>query len=344
MTLTPSILIVILSASTCLGCRSERQHVSYVPVDLFTESVAERHFRNDRLDTLWTSGLSDTVLAQPSRIAALSKGDAVLLDIRFQRVHRLGPLGPLWSWGTMGRGPREITNVRAMTVNNYDEVLLVDSGNRRLIWLSNTGDWLREVSFPPELQEGVIVDGIVSLADGRYVLNHRTEAPWTMISDAGEFSHGIPSPWHGFRDMHPLQTLGELVAGPGNQWAFGFSLGNGIWVFGGDTLAGVHSYVQHTNFPPVVASDYGGSGFMLSYARRPTLVVQDMTAHHDTLLVLATPSWIDRYHLATGAYHSTTVLPFSVAGVAALGDILLLIDSSGISPSVAALKLNGEEE
>lgn len=344
MTPLSSTLTIVLSASILLGCRAETHHGSYAPVDFFTEGTGGRHFRTDRLDTLWAHGLSDTVLAHPSRIVALSDGDAILLDVRSQRIHRVGPFGQDWSWGTTGRGPREIRNVRAVTVNNNDEILLVDSGNRRLVWLTSTGDWSREIPFPPEVEDDVLVDGVVALGDGRYVLNHRTEVPWTIISETGESFQRIPSPWSGFQAMHPLQTLGEVAAGNGTRWAFGFGLGNGIWVFDGDNLIEVHSYVQHATFPPVVASNFADGGFMLSYAQRPISVAHDMTVHHDTLLVLATSSWVDRYHLSTGEYHGTTILPFTASGVAALGDTLLLIDASGIFPSVTALKVYGDEE
>lgn len=338
------LLLPLLSVSASLGCRDETHRGSYAPVDLFTEGAGERRFRSERFDTLWTYGQSDTVLASPSRIASLASGDVILLDVRFQRIHRVGPSGRLWSWGTTGQGPQEINNVRALTVNNHNEVVLVDSGNRRLIWLSDTGDWIREVPFSPDVQENLLVDGVVSLEDGRYVLNHRTAAPWTILSGGGEFSDRLASPWSGFQEMHPLQTLGEIATGIRSNWAFGFRLGNGFFVFEGDTLAGIHPYVQHVTFPALVATDYAEAGFMLSYVRRPASVAHAMAIHHDTLLVLTTPSWIDRYHLGTGAYHGTTVLPFPSVGVAALGDTLLFIDSSGILPGVTALEIHGDED
>lgn len=340
----PAILLILFSVSVCLGCRGDIHRGSHVPVDLFTEGAGERHFRNDRFDTLWTYGQSDTLLASPSRIASLANGDAILLDTRFQRIHRVGPTGRLWSWGTTGQGPREITNVRALTVNNDDEIFVVDSGNRRFIWLSDTGRWMREVPFSLDLEENLLVDGVASLADGRYVLNHRTDDPWTIISAVGNFAERLVSPWGGFQEMHPMQTLGEITTGIGTRWVFGFRLGNGFFVFEGNALTGIHPYVQHITFPPLVATDYAENGFMLSYVRRPPLVARAMAIHHDTLLILAKPSWIDRYDLSTGTYLSTTVLPFPAVGVAALGDTLLLIDSSGLLPGVTALEINGDEE
>ena len=112
------------------------------PVNLFDEAAGTVATRRLAFDTLWVyGGAGDTIMLNADRVAAFPGGDAAVLDLLGRRVHRVGVGGVAWSWGTRGEGPGEIDHVRDLDVNAEEEVVLVDSGNGKLHWLSADGTW-----------------------------------------------------------------------------------------------------------------------------------------------------------------------------------------------------------
>lgn len=271
------ILVFLLS-----GCETPGPPGSFRPVNLFANADGERTVRRSDYETLWTYGHGDTVLASAVALDAFSNGDAAVLDGRNQRVHRIGPGGVVWSWGRMGQGPGELRNVRAMAVNDRGEVVLADSGNRRLLWISGSGNWLREAPLPAPGQWATgTVNGIVPLAHGGYILDTMAPDPWLRLSERGEPVAVIASPWEGLGDMHPLQRYGRVTGGRGNLWVFGFALGNGFFLFNDRSSRGAYPYIAHSDFPAVVATTLPNGNVRLSYPVRPTPTAQDLAVRAD---------------------------------------------------------------
>lgn len=341
------------------GCSGDA--VSSTPVNLFDQAAAPVVTRRAAFDTLWIyGGASDTIMLNADRVAAFPGGDAAVLDLAGRRVHRVGADGVAWSWGTRGQGPGEIDHVRDLDVNAQGEVVLADSGNGRLHWLSGDGAWLREVGLP----DGTInVDAVASLEGDQYILSSLmysaalatsesisrgplTAYRWVRMSATGEMEGLVPFPWDGFRSMSFLQTVGNIAGARsstagGPRWVFGFGLGNGFFVFN-DSVAEPYPYVRHADFPVVETGGLGGGrdGFRAGYRDgRPERVARDVAVRGDTVFVLAGNYWeIDRYESATGQYLDSVLLPVPLSQVAVARDVLVGIVAGGMYPQVIALR------
>lgn len=338
--------ILLLAASACGRDSAPRA------TNLFDEAAGPVVFNPVVFDTLWMhGGPDDTVLLNADRLAAFPGGDAAVLDILGQRVHRVSADGVVWSWGTKGEGPGEIGRVRSLSVDGSGEVLLADPENARLLWVSGDGNWQRAAPLP----EGVIsIDDIAALDDGDYILSSvaysaffATPEPWIRVSRSGQAEGPVSVPWHGFLTMSPMQTTGHMASTrssgrqTGAEWVFGFALGNGFFVFG-DEGAEPHPYVRHGNFPEIAMSPPpgGGRGFQMTYATgRPPTLTRDLAVRADTLFVLAGNHWdLDRYSLATGSYLDTVRLPLPARYIAMAGDTLLALEAGSLYPKVVALR------
>lgn len=331
---------IALALPCLVACGGDAPRTSYRPLDLWGHEAGSRVELQVRFDTMWTYRAEDHVLASASRVEAFPNGDAAVLDIVGQQVHRIGPQGVMWSWGHLGQGPRELRNARAMTVGRNGDVVIVDSGNRKLVWLSSSGQWLRERALPPAKGKWVTgtTRGIVALNSGRYVLYGDGPDPWVLYSESGQIQSPVPSPWDGFDGMHPLQTQGVVAGAHDERWVFGFSLGNGFFVFSGLETLGSFSYVEHFGFPTVVATRSAKGGFSLSYAGRPTQSANDLIVQDETLLVLTRSRLLDRYDLNTGVYEGTVTLPGRARRVASWDGGLLVVDGSKLVPTVVSMR------
>lgn len=137
--------------------------------------------------------------------------------------------------------------------------------------------------------------------------------------------------------MHPMQTMGEVATGP-QHTAFGFSFGNGFFVWSGTDSIRSYPYVEHADFPTVVRTQLGPGQVGHSWLRRPDQSAQDIAIRGDTLIVLVRNWILDMYDLNTGDYLSTTVLPTPARGLAVFREAYLLIDARGLFPTVIALQ------
>lgn len=285
-----SILIVLL-----LSCRPEAPPNVYLPENMFLAGASERTYHHPAFDTLWMYGHGDSVLASASKIESFSNGDAAVLDIVGQRVHRIGQHGVLWSWGRRGAGPKELGRVRAFAVDDGDRVVLGDSGNRRVILISPSGEWINEARFPQVLEgrrdwgPGTI-NSVAAVSVGSYLLARGGPHPWILVTEDGAGSSLLSSPWEGFWRMHPMQTMGEVATGP-QHTAFGFSFGNGFFVWSGTDSIRSYPYVEHADFPTVVRTQLGPGQVGHSWLRRPDQSAQDIAIRGDTLIVLVR-NWI----------------------------------------------------
>ena len=136
-------------------------------------------------DTLWVvGGAEDTILALPSLPRPDGAGGLVFFDLTNVKAYRIGANGDLlWSWGEKGEGPGEIMNVRALDVRSDGSVVLVDSGNQRLVTLDANGQLVGEVPF--RVGNSGVVQSLVALPGGQLAL-HATRRVWRLW-DSGDF-------------------------------------------------------------------------------------------------------------------------------------------------------------
>ena len=344
---------VASSAMILIACDpGGRNSLGYEAVDLFEGEARERVTASPLFDTLWTyGGIGDSILGTADRIAAFPNGDAAVLDGSGPQVHRIGPTGVAWSWGRRGQGPGEVAQPRAIAVDERGRVVIGDSRNRRLIWLTGTGMWIREATLPQptgELTTGVI-EGIVPLPGGEYILYQGDAQPWIRVAESGELVEVVPLPWSGFRQMHPMQTSGRVTRGTANAlWVFGFSHGNGFFVFSDDGDTNAYPYIDHSSFPDLDVQPLGGGrkGVQMRLAHPPGAVrskAQELATQADILYVLVQNQVLDRYSLSTGEYLESIVLPGPIIRMAMTGDTLLVIDATGLFPSISALRQKERE-
>ncbi len=312
---------------------------TFMPVDLFESGSGDRLVADAAYDTLWV--VVDQRIESAGEIRGLSSGDAIVLDVRRQRVHRVGPQGVVWSWGS-GMDPSSgLVNARAIAVNTHDETVIADSGSGRLIWLSQEGSRLRDAPLPSTSKSGPVneIVGIAVLDDRGYVLGTLGPERWIIVSESGAPTAFPALPWTGFEEMHPIQTYGEVAGGDDGKWAFGFSTGNGFFVFQDSLSVGAYPYVKHVGFPGAVASRVSGGARRVSLVGLPGRTALDMSVRGDTLAVLVDFRWLDRYDMEAGAYLNSADLAGTdpVSGFDLVGDTVLIAVFIAATTRIAAL-------
>lgn len=319
---------------------------------LFVQGAAERVFRDLAYDTLWIyGGSADTVLAAPIGMAAAPGGGVYVLDARMRKVYRIADGNLVWSWGAVGSGPGEIQNIRAMDADpETGGVVLVDSGNRRLVLLSSDGQLLLEA---PIAVPSRTFSTVAALEGGYgYVVGTTSVIfPAIHVSSDGQFVRELPAPWDGFRSKNFLQVTGSAFGVGGGTWGFAFETGNGWFVYSSIDVdsAKAYPYVEHVDFPEVVTSKRSESGSVrvsAAFATRPTYSGYDVKTKADTLFVLAGGSAkrenLDVYMVSNGRYVETRSLPGQFTRFALAGDTVFVIDLRGLSPVI--LSLHPKEE
>lgn len=78
------------------------------------------------------------------------------------------------AFGKMGQGPEEIQYPDYLGLNNRDEVLIIDSAKRKLLFLSQDGDVLKETAFDLMYRPQ---RGISLLENGEYLVHHLPSDP-----------------------------------------------------------------------------------------------------------------------------------------------------------------------
>ena len=323
-----------VAVSICLAAAACDGPGEYPVPSLFVEGQGERVFSAIRYDTLWVYGsAADTVLTQPLDLIVAGDGSLFVLDANGPVIHKFSSAGTLvWSWGVQGEGPGEVMNVRAMTQSPGGGLVLVDSGNRRLVYLSDSGILEREV---PLRVDGVVINGIAAVGSD-LVLSTTGDSPFVVVSaETGRRLDVEPMPWDGFEELSVLQRYGTIIgpAGGSDRWVFGFAVGNGWFVFERDRVLGTYPYVEHTEFPMVVVTRSRSGETVRTSQRtpvRPDPAGYDLAVRGDTLAVLfggATSAQlrvIDRYDLRTGQYLSSMLLPRWVHSFATVDDMMFV--------------------
>ena len=288
-------------------------------------------------DTLWAfGGPADTVLASPIMPRADGAQGVVFFDVLNQAAYRIGSDGELlWSWGTKGEGPGELANVQALDVAPDGSVVLVDSGNLRVVRLSADGHLLGEARA---LGEGM-VHSVAALSGGRLAV-HSMRPLLAMWDGDDEDVAVVPAK---LGEPHVLQHQGRTARWGNDGWVFGFLVGNGWMKFRGTELLGVFPYVEHVDFPEVreVSGPLGGrSSHMM---RRPVRAGVSLSVVADTLFVLfsgKTPGrgrLLDKFDVQSGEYLETEVLPHFANEAVVDGNRVFTIEAWDVFPRIVAL-------
>ena len=316
-------------------------------VEPFTEDRELRATRTVTYDTTWSfGGPADTLLATPHKLDVASDGGLYVLDVGTKKVLRIEAGRLAWAWGSSGQGPGEIGNVRAMTLDaDTDAPFLVDSGNRRLVWLSSDGTLLREQPFT---SPALMTEDVVALADGSgYVapIIGMTEARGVLGIDLlripldGESSTVVTPSWSGFQDLEVIQLDMLVFAASGPSWGLAFKTGPGFLLVTEDASR-AHSFVERADFPEVTTTEAGASRGV-RFVERPTESAYDVDTAGDTLFVLAGDSdgrgVLDLYLMATGRYVESRLLPSRFRSFALAGDTIYVADRTGVVPRILAL-------
>ena len=331
----------VLFLSVLLGCTDG----GATPTDFALFSAGDdvdRVVSSVVFDTLWAiGGPSDTLLARPTLPRAYGDGGLVFFDLFDQRLHRVGPSGRvLWSWGRRGEGPGEVQDVQGVDVTAAGNVILVDAERAVRITLSSDGELLTEGPLPQSLG---LIRSVALLGDDRLAVQSSRE-PWG-VWDRGSIRPvtGLPAGWS---EMPSLQNQGRMAAWREDGWVFGFAFGNGWMAFRDAELIGVHPYVQHHDFPAVVA-ERRGLTTISRMTERPPSTGRSVSVRGDTLYVLFggtgapgnRPGYmLDTYDLATGHYLSTHVLPhYANRAVVDQEGRVFTINNATLYPVIVAL-------
>lgn len=326
-----------LAAIVCLGCASEiaaQERLIEAPALFSSSDDMERVRSSVEFDTLWVfGGPSDTVLAAPWMPRLDGAQGMVFFDVTNLAAYRIGADGELlWSWGRKGEGPGELGNVRALDVAADGSVVLVDSGNRRVVRLSADGRLLEEVPVPARSS---FVTSVAALRGGRFVVDGGVEGSFLALWD-GDDAVAVESPT-GLGRAFALLQQGTVVRWGENGWVFGFFYGNGWATYREAQLLDVFPYVEHFDFP---RARQVGQGMRMT--RRPTETGRSLSVVGDTLFVLfggekVAGRALDKFDLRSGAYLETEVLPH-FANAAVVGeDRVFTIEAWDVHPRIVAL-------
>lgn len=269
---------------------------------VFTEGQGPRRSASPIWDTVWVYDGGPDLLAEAHSLVPDGHGGVYFADTYLRRVHHLDRRGSLdWSWGREGSGPGEVREIRAMALNASGNLVLVDSGNRRIVTLSPEGQLLDEV--PLAIDAGYVF-GIVGLGSAGYVMATDGPAPWVLVDQEGKQVRVADTP-EGVGALSFLQRFGLITKWRQDRWVLGFQHGNGWFTFRSSAVALASPYVEHTESP--------------SYDAHPSDVTVysaiSLSVRGDTLAVLFAGStrgrshWLDRYDLQTGDYLDSLMLP-----------------------------------
>lgn len=293
-------------------------------------------------DTLWVfGGPSDTLLAAPRLPRPDGAQGLVFFDVRNQAAYRLGGDGELlWSWGRKGEGPGELRSARALDVAADGSVVIVDSGNRRVVRLSTDGQLLEEVRAPARSS---YVSSVAALQVGRLAVAGQVGGSLLGLWD-GDDVVAVESPTR-LGEVYAMTQQGTVVRWGDNGWVFGFLYGNGWATFRGAQPLGVFPYVEHFDFPKARQVRRGPRS-RTQMIRRPTETGRSLSVVGDTLFVLfggeKVAGWaLDKFNLRNGAYLETEILPHA-ANMAVVGeDRVFTIKASDVYPRIVALARRG---
>lgn len=334
--------VVLGAVCLCAACGDA---LVRAPALFSTADNVERVQSSVVFDTLWVvGGPDDTLLAMPAMPRHDGEHGMVFFDYQARRASRIGADGTvLWSWGREGEGPGEIKNVRAIDVRDDGAVLLVDSGNGRVVTLSPQGEQVGETPF----RGAGTVESVAALSDGLLALQGG-RAPFATWSAEGGFVNAAGPAELG--EVRLLSHQGLLAHWRDQRWVLGFRLGNGWMVFDGNNLVGTHPYVEHSEFPEIRLVRQGFRRYS-HIPERPRTSGRTLSVLADTLFVLfggerpvgRLGRALDKFDLTTGRYLGSDLLPHSAHYATVGNDRLFTISLDRVFPSIVALKRTNRE-
>jgi hypothetical protein len=250
-----------------------------------------------------------------------------------------------WSYGRVGEGPGELLNVRAIDVREHDgAVILMDSGNQRMLTLNADGELIREVPLPVR----GVVHSMSVLSDGRVALFSSREPHWQVWDgERIRSGSGVPGALY---DMSFLQIQGRTTLWKKDKWIFGLGLGNGWIAFHDTSAVGVHPFVEYTPFPEIrtVRNGLSRASHMVN---RPPSSARSLSVRGDTLHVLfgghsqSAGRLLDKYDLNTGDYLETDLLPhYANRAIISANGTVFTVRSADLYPRIVALISQNRKE
>jgi hypothetical protein len=250
-----------LGASLCLiwtaACKGE--HRPDIPELWDGSPPFSRRVDADAWDTAWAigGGTEDTTLLRPRLVTPHGAG-VYLFDDGREQVISLDPNGNRrWGVGGTGGGPTEFRMVRDIKVDDLGRAVVLDPGNQRIAVIDPAGRFVRRV---PITAIGW-AEQVLPLGDSRYVLaTSDSMRPFVVLDSTGGVVERFGIPWKPFASLDPLARQGTISQAGGGRWIYGFTLGDGWFVFDGTRpQERPGRYVEHTDFPAVVQTRHGNT-------------------------------------------------------------------------------------
>jgi len=255
--ISPSRLAVASCLIVTVACRGE--HKPDTP-ELWDRSPPfSRRVDVDAWDTAWVigGGMEDTTLLRPRLVTPHGAG-VYLFDDGREQVISFDPGGRRrWGVGGGGGGPTEFRMVRDIKVDDLGRAVVLDPGNQRIAVIDSAGHFVRRV---PITAVGW-AEQVLPLGGSRYVLaTTDSMRPFAVLDSTGALVERFGIPWKPFASLDPLARQGTISQTGGGRWIYGFTLGDGWFVFD-DTRPQDRPgrYVEHTDFPALVQTRSGNS-------------------------------------------------------------------------------------
>ncbi len=330
----PLAAVTVVSATIVSACAE--------PEPEWRPATTEREFHAWETETLWTRGGidEDTVLYGPWAVRG-SGDQAIVLDRGGYRIRAfdLGTGDVRWSFGSGGDGPGEFRDpVDALPLAD-GSIVVWDLAVGRLTWVSADGRLERMVQ--PDARSTPM--RFCELSGGTLVALHGSaDNTVSALSPGGELLPRASLPWRSYRRLDPLQRQAEFAAGPGGECVYYLTQSTGFARFTAEGFGPPHDYVEPMA-PP------GADVQMSRTERRVRLDGYRLAVHagfvREGELWLAfrgetslASRLIDVFDVDTGAYLRSYRLPWTVSGVAAGGDVVLLLSTRDAFPVLVATR------
>lgn len=286
-------------------------------------------------------GVEDTLLLRPLKLQGHDEG-LYVLDLQAQRLLAFDREGGLeWTYGSPGEGPDEFQGVRDVRLGGGgDRVYLHDPEQGRITIVDDRGRSVRMIST----RDVGHSQTLVPVGDSLFVLvTGAPEDPVVVLDLDGRVVRRMSLPWEGFADLPRLSRQGG-AATDGDQWVYGFLLGNGFFGFEGlEPLPYTGRYVRHTEFPTVTVQR-SGLRTRRVLAERPVCSGCSITLNDGVLYVLFGGGGsehariIDLYRWRDGEYLGSYEIPVSARVIHAYADRLYVMADVPY-PEINALEL-----
>jgi hypothetical protein len=228
-------------AATLAGC--ERGDSGGVQRRQLTRNVVDVEWRER-----WIVGGAegDTTVLMPANVV----GDGERVYVLEPQLHRVVALrtsdgSVLWRAGGEGRGPQELRNPSAFTLDRNGNVLVMDQGNGRLAVLSPAGTFTRHIA----VQELGYPSGLCALDDGGVLVAPLvTEHPLVRLSPQGKLVQRYELPWRDLADAVSLAVQGDLEKDGSGGCVYAMVTGRGFVRYRDGKLS-AHDYVEWFDVP-----------------------------------------------------------------------------------------------